>query len=45
MNEHFEGFTDDYELTGGKKNFKVENFYVFQLEIEDPNSIISFSIN
>ena len=45
MNEHFEGFTDDYELTGGEKNFKVENFYVFQLEIEDPNSIISFSIN
>ena len=32
MNEYFEGFTEDYELTGGEKEFKVKTFIVYQCE-------------
>ena len=32
MNEYFEGFTEDYELTGGEKEFKVKTFIVYQFE-------------
>ena len=33
MNSYFEGFTEDYELTCGDKDFTVKKFEVFQLEI------------
>ena len=32
MNKYFEGFTEDYELTGGEKEFKVKTFIVYQFE-------------
>ena len=32
MNKYFEGFTEDYELTGGEKEFKVQTFIVYQFE-------------
>ena len=33
MNSYFEGFTEDYELTCGDRDFTVKKFEVFQLEI------------
>ena len=33
MNQYFEGFTEDYELTGGESSFTVKAFEVFQLQI------------
>ena len=35
MNQYFEGFTEDYELTCGEKNFTVKKFEVFQLNFEN----------
>ena len=35
MNKYFEGFTEDYELTCGENNFKVEKFEVFKLEFDE----------
>ena len=32
MNQYFEGFTEDYELTCGQNNFTVKKFEIFQLE-------------
>ena len=32
MNQYFEGFTENYELTCGESNFTVKKFEVFQLE-------------
>ena len=32
MNKYFEGFTEDYELTCGEKEFKVKTFIVYQFE-------------
>ena len=32
MNKYFEGFTEDYELTYGEKEFKVKTFIVYQFE-------------
>ena len=34
MNEYFDGFTEDYELTCGDKEFTVRKFIVYQFEIE-----------
>ena len=33
MNEYFDGFTEDYELTCGDKEFTVKQFIVYQFEI------------
>ena len=33
MNQYFEGFTENYELTCGESNFTVKKFEVYQLEI------------
>jgi hypothetical protein len=33
MNKNFEGFTEDYELTNGKKEFYIKEFRVYQLNI------------
>ena len=35
MNQYFEGFTEDYELTCGQNNFTVKKFEVFQLEFNE----------
>ena len=35
MNQYFEGFTEDYELTCGEKSFSVKQFEVFQLNFEN----------
>jgi hypothetical protein len=32
LNEIFEGFTEEYELTFGEEEFYVENFEVYQLK-------------
>ena len=32
MNNYFEGFNEDYELTCGDKEFTVKKFEVFQIE-------------
>ncbi len=32
MNQYFEGFTEDYELTCGQINFTVKKFEIFKLE-------------
>ena len=34
MNVYFEGFSEDYELTCGEKEFNVKVFKVYQLELE-----------
>ena len=34
MNEYFDRFTEDYELTCGDKEFTVRKFIVYQFEIE-----------
>ena len=34
MNGYFDGFTEDYELTCGDKEFTVRKFIVYQFEIE-----------
>ena len=31
MDNYFEGFTDDFELTNGDKEFQVKKFEVYQL--------------
>ena len=33
MNKYFEGFTEDYELNCGEKEFLVSKFEVYKLEI------------
>ena len=33
MNEYFEGFTEDYELNDGERDFYVKEFEVYKLEI------------
>ena len=33
MNQYFEGFTENYELNGGERDFRVKKFEVYQLEI------------
>ncbi len=33
MNQFFEGFTEDYELNGGERDFQVKKFEVYQLSI------------
>ena len=33
MNQYFEGFTENYELNGGERDFHVKKFEVYQLEI------------
>ena len=35
MNQYFEGFTEDYELTCGQNAFTVKKFEVFQLNFEN----------
>ena len=35
MNQYFEGFTENYELTCGDNNFKVSKFEVFKLEFDE----------
>ena len=33
MNQYFEGFTENYELNGGERDFRVKKFEVYRLEI------------
>ena len=43
MNKYFEGFTEDYELNCGEKEFLVSKFEVYKLEINQKFNYPNFN--